>query len=128
MSASGTRPFGSIRWNPTYMPAAGPPFIVSSTWVVSLPIGSFSVAEGWQVYTLSHTVQAMSRQPSTLRAIRPAAAKAARPGRAAAAAAIPAADPATATRRIVDSITAAIVERRLMPGTKLAEQKIADIF
>jgi DNA-binding GntR family transcriptional regulator len=32
------------------------------------------------------------------------------------------------TRRIVDSITAAIVERRLMPGTKLAEQKIADIF
>jgi DNA-binding GntR family transcriptional regulator len=34
----------------------------------------------------------------------------------------------TATQRIVDSITAAIVERRLMPGTKLAEQKIADIF
>ncbi len=33
-----------------------------------------------------------------------------------------------ATRRIVDAITAAIVERRLMPGTKLAEQKIADIF
>lgn len=30
--------------------------------------------------------------------------------------------------RIVESITAAIVERRLMPGTKLAEQKIADIF
>ena len=34
----------------------------------------------------------------------------------------------TATRRIVESITAAIVERRLMPGTKLAEQKLADIF
>jgi len=34
----------------------------------------------------------------------------------------------TATRRIVESITAAIVERRLMPGTKLAEQQIADIF
>lgn len=34
----------------------------------------------------------------------------------------------TATERIVESITAAIVERRLMPGTKLAEQKIADIF
>ncbi len=34
----------------------------------------------------------------------------------------------TATRRIADSITTAIVERRLMPGTKLAEQKIADIF
>jgi DNA-binding GntR family transcriptional regulator len=38
------------------------------------------------------------------------------------------ADPGTATQRIVDSITAAIVERRLMPGTKLAEQKIADVF
>jgi DNA-binding GntR family transcriptional regulator len=34
----------------------------------------------------------------------------------------------TATQRIVESITAAIVERRLMPGTKLAEQNIADIF
>lgn len=33
-----------------------------------------------------------------------------------------------ATRRIVESITEAIVARRLMPGTKLAEQKIADIF
>lgn len=32
------------------------------------------------------------------------------------------------TSRIVESVTAAIVERRLMPGTKLAEQKIADIF
>ncbi len=32
------------------------------------------------------------------------------------------------TRRIVESITTAIVERRLMPGTKLAEQQIADIF
>ncbi|MES3014764.1 MAG: GntR family transcriptional regulator [Pseudomonadota bacterium] len=42
-----------------------------------------------------------------------------------------AADPAAAenlTQRIADSITTAIVERRLMPGTKLAEQKIADIF
>jgi len=35
---------------------------------------------------------------------------------------------ANATGRIADSITAAIVERRLRPGTKLAEQKIADIF
>lgn len=34
----------------------------------------------------------------------------------------------TSTQRIVDSITTAIVERRLMPGTKLAEQQIADIF
>ncbi len=33
-----------------------------------------------------------------------------------------------ATRRIVDAITGAIVERRLMPGTKLAEQPIADLF
>jgi DNA-binding GntR family transcriptional regulator len=32
------------------------------------------------------------------------------------------------TQRIADSITTAIVERRLMPGTKLAEQKIADLF
>lgn len=32
------------------------------------------------------------------------------------------------TQRIVESITAAIVGRRLMPGTKLSEQKIADIF
>lgn len=32
------------------------------------------------------------------------------------------------THRIVESITSAIVERRLMPGTKLSEQKLADIF
>lgn len=39
------------------------------------------------------------------------------------------ADPgATMTRRIAEAITSAIVERRLMPGTKLAEQPIADIF
>jgi DNA-binding GntR family transcriptional regulator len=36
--------------------------------------------------------------------------------------------PTGSTQRIVDAITDAIVERRLMPGTKLAEQKIADIF
>jgi len=36
--------------------------------------------------------------------------------------------PAGATQRIAESITTAIVERRLAPGTKLAEQKIADIF
>jgi DNA-binding GntR family transcriptional regulator len=34
----------------------------------------------------------------------------------------------SATQRIAESITTAIVERRLMPGTKLAEQKIADVF
>jgi DNA-binding GntR family transcriptional regulator len=32
------------------------------------------------------------------------------------------------THRIADAITAAIVERRLMPGTRLVEQQIADIF
>ena len=32
------------------------------------------------------------------------------------------------TQRIVDSITNAIAERRLMPGTKLSEQRIGDIF
>lgn len=39
-----------------------------------------------------------------------------------------AATPASSTQRIVEAITSAIIERRLMPGTKLAEQKIADIF
>ncbi|HET9976359.1 MAG TPA: GntR family transcriptional regulator [Burkholderiaceae bacterium] len=39
-----------------------------------------------------------------------------------------AAAPASATQRIVQSITEAIVARRLMPGTKLAEQNLADIF
>lgn len=34
----------------------------------------------------------------------------------------------TTTQRIAASITQAIVERRLMPGTKLAEQQLADIF
>ncbi len=33
-----------------------------------------------------------------------------------------------ATDLIVEAITTAIVERRLMPGTKLAEQPIADLF
>ena len=37
-------------------------------------------------------------------------------------------EPTSQTQRIVDALTAAIVERRLMPGTKLVEQKIADIF
>jgi DNA-binding GntR family transcriptional regulator len=34
----------------------------------------------------------------------------------------------TATAKISASITQAIIERRLMPGTKLAEQKLADIY
>ena len=43
-------------------------------------------------------------------------------------AAEPAIAPAGATQRIAEAITTAIIERRLMPGTKLTEQKIADIF
>jgi len=34
----------------------------------------------------------------------------------------------SATRNIVESLTRAIVEHRLLPGTKLAEQKLADHF
>ncbi len=36
--------------------------------------------------------------------------------------------PLSTTDQIVESITTAIVERRLMPGTKLPEQQIADVF
>ena len=56
------------------------------------------------------------------------------PARAAAMGRAPSVRPASSdaganpTQRIAESITTAIVERRLMPGTKLAEQKIADIF
>jgi DNA-binding GntR family transcriptional regulator len=63
---------------------------------------------------------------ATAPAARPrSAGRAALPRRRAAGAA---AAPEGATARIVESITTAIVERRLMPGTKLVEQKIADIF
>jgi len=62
-----------------------------------------------------------------LKVIRPQAARLAPGARRGSRAAGGDAEP-TATRRIVDSIAAAIVERRLMPGTKLAEQQIADIF
>jgi len=59
----------------------------------------------------------MPRPTPQLKVIRPARARTA------------AAEPvAGATQRIAESITTAIVERRLMPGTKLAEQKIADVF
>jgi DNA-binding GntR family transcriptional regulator len=34
----------------------------------------------------------------------------------------------TSTSRIVAAITEAVAERRLMPGTKLGEQKLADLF
>jgi DNA-binding GntR family transcriptional regulator len=71
----------------------------------------------------------MPRSRANLQVIEPTprrAARVPRGGRTAAAA--HGAAPAGATQRIVESITTAIVERRLMPGTKLAEQKIADIF
>jgi len=66
----------------------------------------------------------MPRNPATLQVVRPErrASKARASGTGAGDAAI------GTTQRIVESITTAIVERRLMPGTKLAEQKIADIF
>lgn len=71
----------------------------------------------------------MPQAAPRLKVIRPAAAARTprpalsrrRPGNAAAAS-------GDTTRQIADSIVTAIVERRLMPGTKLAEQKIADIF
>ena len=65
----------------------------------------------------------MPRQRPDLKVITAVAAP--RPARAGKAASLPLAG---ATQRIVESITQAIVARRLMPGTKLSEQKIADIF
>jgi DNA-binding GntR family transcriptional regulator len=40
----------------------------------------------------------------------------------------PAAGAPSSTQRIVESIVEAIVERRLMPGTKLAESQIGELF
>ena len=91
-----------------------------------------------KVYTLKHTRQpeiaAMPRSRANLKVIRPVsrAASATAPaagtvparGRAAKAAAAGNGGSSldgNSTHRIVESITAAIVERRLMPGTKLAE-------
>ena len=76
----------------------------------------------------------MARSHANLRVIKPPVANKARAAsKAPAARSRPMAEapeqPALgATQRIVDAITTAIVERRLMPGTKLAEQQIADIF
>jgi DNA-binding GntR family transcriptional regulator len=61
----------------------------------------------------------MPRQTASLKVIQPA------PGGRGAALADRA---ASSTQRIVESITQAVIERRLMPGTKRAEQPIADIF
>jgi len=66
----------------------------------------------------------MSRSRASLKVIDPAPPALRHSRRAASADRLP----AGATQRIVESITTAIVERRLAPGTKLAEQKIADIF
>lgn len=63
----------------------------------------------------------MPRAATSLKVVRPAG----KPSKARASAGDPS---GSTTQRIVESITTAIVERRLMPGTKLAEQKIADIF
>ena len=66
----------------------------------------------------------MARSRSNLKVIQPPA-----PAGHARADVTPAEDAAASTtQRIVDSITAAIVERRLMPGTKLAETQIGEIF
>lgn len=51
-----------------------------------------------------------------------------RPPRKAVSSPVDAVPAAGATERIVESITNAIADRRLMPGTKLLEQKIGDIF
>jgi DNA-binding GntR family transcriptional regulator len=66
----------------------------------------------------------MPRSRANLKVIAPSG----RPPRRRAAGDAAAAPAASITQRIVESITGAIVERRLMPGTKLAEQKLADIF
>jgi DNA-binding GntR family transcriptional regulator len=68
----------------------------------------------------------MPRHRASLQVIEPATPAAG--GRRIRRAAAPQLVPAGATERIVESITTAIVERRLVPGTKLAEQAIADIF
>src|SRR5215470_8144058 len=71
---------------------------------------------GSSVYSLvsTNTTLAMPRKPNAnLRVV-----ESTHPPRAA----------TSVTDQIVDSITSAIVERRLMPGTKLVEQQIADVF
>jgi len=69
----------------------------------------------------------MVRSRANLQVIQPPATPAA--GRARKTVAVPEdAAAASSTHRIVDSITGAIVERRLMPGTKLAETQIGEIF
>jgi DNA-binding GntR family transcriptional regulator len=75
--------------------------------------------------TLGHVLSPMPRRPADLNTV--ASATERRPRRAIAASS---GDDTgvSATQRIVESVTTAIIERRLMPGTKLAEQQIADLF
>jgi DNA-binding GntR family transcriptional regulator len=68
----------------------------------------------------------MARSRANLQVIQPTAAPPARHARRSAECSEVAG--ASSTQRIVDSITSAIVERRLMPGTKLAETRIGEIF
>jgi DNA-binding GntR family transcriptional regulator len=64
----------------------------------------------------------MARSRTNLEVIKPPASPARR-SRASTAAASP-----SSTQRIVESVVTAIVERRLMPGTKLAEAQIGKLF
>jgi DNA-binding GntR family transcriptional regulator len=70
----------------------------------------------------------MPRNGASLQTVSAASPAARRPRRAATPAALAPALESGSTQRIVQAVTSAIVERRLMPGTKLAEQKIADLF
>ena len=69
---------------------------------------------------MQHTTP-LVRSRAKLKAIRPGPARRAAGGANADAL-------ATSTHRIAESITTAIIERRLMPGTKLAEAQIGEIF
>src|SRR5215207_2621041 len=83
------------------MPAAGPPCMVSSTWVLRpmvMLLQALGKFRSTKVYTLLGFGSIMKNMDSTT------------------------------TRAIVDALTKAIVEHRLQPGSKLAEQKLADHF
>ena len=123
------------------MPAAGQPFIVSSTWVVRCPIEVPFVwrsgAATRRALRLRHRkcihfgAQCKHPSPMTRQPPRPAGDRLRRRDarRGARAARRSGRRPAPTPRSASSSRSpTAIVERRLMPGTKLAEQKIADIF
>jgi DNA-binding GntR family transcriptional regulator len=79
----------------------------------------------WRTLIAENRPPTMPRNRPNLKVIRPLAAPAQGAAATREADRVPT---ASTTQRIVDSVTAAIVERRLMPGTKLAEQRLADIF